>query len=45
MRSSFTPKTNLVLTEEFTTRCTPTGEAIQKAVALWLAKEIHRVMG
>lgn len=45
MKSSITQSTTFVLTEEFATQHIPEREAIQQAVALWLAKEIRKPVG
>lgn len=42
MKSNSTQETTFILTEKFTIQHIPADEAIQRAVALWLEKEIRR---
>lgn len=44
MKSNSTQETTFILTERFATQHGSTGEAIQRAVALWLSKEIGRAI-
>lgn len=44
MKSNSTQETTLILTESFATQHGSTGETIQQAVALWLTKEIRRII-